>query len=76
MFHAWGLELKPYKKGKGNAHKRCNVWVELSVAKCLKQEVPFVAQRLANPTTIHEYVGLIPDLIQWIKDPVLPGAVL
>ena len=35
--------------------------------------VPIVAQQVKNPTSIHEYVGLIPGLAQWAKDPALLG---
>ena len=34
--------------------------------------VPFVAQWLRNPSRIHEDVGSIPGLVQWVQDPVLP----
>ena len=34
--------------------------------------VPVVAHWLTNLTRNHEVVGLIPGLVQWVKDPSLP----
>ena len=35
------------------------------------QGVRIVAQQVKKPTSIHVDRGLIPGLIQWVKDPVL-----
>ena len=36
--------------------------------------VPFVVQRVKNPTSVHEDAGSIPGLTQWAQDPELPKA--
>ena len=38
--------------------------------------VPIVAQQVKNLTSIHEDVGLVPGLAQWVNDLVLPQAVV
>ena len=49
--------------------------IELSILKWLSG-VPIVAQLLTNPNRNREVVGSVPDLAQWVKDPVLPRAVV
>ena len=33
--------------------------------------IPIMAQKVKNPTSIHEDVGLVPGLSQWVKNPAL-----
>ena len=47
-------------------------WKVNSIIKRMKVlGVPFMAQGLMNPISIHEDTGLIPGLAHWVKDLVL-----
>ena len=49
--------------------------VSINKWRMINYGVPIVAQRLKNLTSIHENAGLIPGLVQWVKDPALPWSV-
>ena len=36
----------------------------------------FYGSEVANPASIHEGMGLLPGLAQWVEDLALPGAVV
>ena len=42
----------------------------------LRMGVPIVTQRVKNPTSIHEGMGLIHGLALWVMYPALPVAVV
>ena len=41
------------------------------IYKKMEREVPIMAQWVTNPSSIHENMGLVPGLAQWVKYPML-----
>ena len=49
-------------------HSHCQWRIDYRQTRIEKPGVPVVAQWLTNPTRNHEVAGLIPSLVQWVKD--------
>ena len=47
-------------------------WFGKYIRKFFPAGVPIMARQVKNPASIHEDVGSIPGLAQWVKDLVLP----
>ena len=62
------MKAKKKKSGKKREAKR-NYKMQKSGSSCCGLVV-------MNPTSTREDVGSIPGLVQWVKDPVLPRAVV
>ena len=65
---------KTLKRKKKKSHTHRN-----EITKAIKRAqigVPFMAQWLMNPSSIHEDAGSIPGLAQWVKHLALPCTVV
>ena len=64
--------LGPPSRSTGHGMKGLGLSPDMTWVRKGRGGVPFAAQRLRNPTRIHEDANSILGLTEWVGDPMLP----
>ena len=69
--HFFVVNSTPSDKGLVPLHLFHTLSFQMFCCRNINVGVPFVAQWVKNLTSVHEDVGLIPGLAEWVKNPAL-----